>query len=264
MYATVVTIASYGLLWLLLFLVAIQAFSAMVGTILGRRLAGDASQRLEATGLVTSGVLGLTAFVLALTLSFGTTRMSERRAGALEEANAIGTAWLQATALPSPHTARIAAFLEDYAQTRLDFASAGFGSPDIAMLSTRTDGLQSQIWAETTALLANQTDPHTVSLMNAINHVFDMTSSERLSLSSGMPQRLVDLLLLMIVLTGAIVGFQMGLKKQRAPVLVGLLFTVWSGVIVTVLDFGSPRLGNFRTVVEPYTWTIESFGQAPP
>ena len=35
------------------------------------------------------------AFVLALTLSFANTRFSERRAGTLAEANAIGTAWLR-------------------------------------------------------------------------------------------------------------------------------------------------------------------------
>lgn len=264
MYSTVVTIASYGLVWLLLFLVALQAISAMVGIWCGRRLSADAPPRAEATGLVTGGVLGLTAFVLALTLSFGTGRMSERRAGALEEANAISTAWLQATALSDPRTARIAAFLEDYAKTRLDFALAEFRSPDIATLSAKTDGLQSQIWVEMTALLAERTDPHTVSLMNAINHVFDMTASERLSLSSGMPPRLVEILIAMISISAAVAGFQMGLKKQWAPVLVGLLFTVYSAVIVTVLDFGAPRLGGFRTVTEPYVWTIESFGQPPP
>ena len=264
MYPTVLSIASYGLFWLLLFLIAIQAVSALVGIWCGQRLAGDAPPRAEATGLVTGGVLGLTAFILALTLSFGTGRMSERRAGALEEANAIGTAWLQASALPDPRAASIAAILEDYAQTRLDFALADFRSPVIATLSAKTDGLQSQIWAEMTALLAVRTDPHTVSLMNAVNHVFDMTTSERLSLSSGMPPRLVDILIAMICISAAVVGFQMGLKKQWAPVLVGLLFTVYSAVIVTVLDFGAPRLGGFRTVSEPYVWTIESFGQPPP
>jgi hypothetical protein len=263
MNSTVLAIASYGLVWLLLFLVAVQSVSALIGTWFGRRLITEASPRAEATGLVSGGILALTAFVLALTLSFGTGRMSERRTGALEEANAIGTAWLQAGALPDPRASSIAAILEDYAQTRLDFATADFRSPDIATLSTRTDALQAQIWAELTALLAVRTDPHTVSLMNAINHVFDMTTSERLSLSSGLPPRLVDFLVAMICISAAVVGFQMGLKKQWAPVLVGLLFTVWSAVIVVVLDFGAPRLGGFRTVTDPYIWTLESFGQPP-
>ena len=42
------------------------------------------------------------------------------------------------------------------------------------------------------------------------------------------------------------------------------LFTVWSAVIVTVLDFAAPHLGGFRTGTDPYVWTIESFGPPPP
>jgi hypothetical protein len=263
MYSTIVTIAAQGLIWLWLFLIAIQVVSAIVGLRIGLRLAADAQPRAEATGVVTGGILGLTAFVLALTLSFSTGRMSERRTGALEEANAIGTAWLQATALPAPQAARIAALLEDYATTRLQFAKADHSAPELVTLSADTDRLQSQIWGEMTDLLAVRTDPHSVSLMNAINHVFDMTTSERLSLSSGMPQRLVMLLVAMVCISAGIAGFQLGLKRQKALTLIVILFTVWSAVIIVVLDFGAARLGSFRTVTEPYDWTISGFNQAP-
>jgi hypothetical protein len=264
MFSGVLTIAASGLFWLWLFLIAIQVVSVAIGLWAGNRLSTDAPPRAEATGLVSGGILGLTAFVLALTLSLSTGRMAERRTGALEEANAIGTAWLQATALPDPRAANIAGLLEVYAQTRLDFATAPRGAPEIATLTSETDSLQARIWAELTAVLAQRTDHHSVSLMNAINHVFDMTTAERLSLSSGLPPRLVDILVVMICISAGVAGFQMGLKRQRAPVLLGILFMVWSGVVVTVLDFGAPRLGNFRTVTEPYIWTISGFSQPAP
>lgn len=264
MYDVILSIAAQGLFVLWLFLMVVQFGAAGLGALAGKRLASDALPRAEATGLVTGGVLALTAFVLALTLSFGTGRMAERRTGALEEANAIGTAWLQATALADPRAASIATLLEDYAAKRLAFAEAGFRAPELLTLTTETDRLQAQIWAELTRLLADRTDPHSVSLMNAINHVFDMTSSERLSLASGMPQGLVNFLLAMVLISAGIAGFQLALKKQRAFVLVGILFAVWSAVIVTVLDFGAPRLGSYRTVTEPYVWTISSFSQPAP
>jgi hypothetical protein len=261
MYTVIVTIAAQGLFWLWLSLIALQSLAAVTGMMVGRHHAADAPPRAEATGLVTSGVLSLTAFVLALTLSFGTGRMAERRLGALEEANAIGTAWLQASALQDPRGATIAGLLKTYAETRLQFAQANHGAPELPDLSATTDLLQAQIWAEITALLADRDTPHGVSLMNAINHVFDMTTSERLSLSSGMPERLVYLLIAMVSMSAAMAGFQLGLKRQRAPVLVGILIAVWSAVIITVLDFGAPRLGSFRTVTEPYSWTISGFTQ---
>jgi hypothetical protein len=263
MYELVLGIAAQGLFFFWLFLVALQGVASFVGTRIGRVYAKDAPPRAEATGLVTGGILGLTAFVLALTLSFATGRLTERRSGALEEANAIGTAWLQATALPDSRAAAIGSLLEDYAQTRLDYGNADFHSPDIERLAVKTDHLQSQIWAEMTAILAQRTDPHTTSLMNAINHVFDMTTAQRLSLSGGLPRQLINVLIGMVCVSAAMAGFQMGLKKQSAPVLSAVLIMVWSVVVVTVLDFGAPRLGGFRTVTEPYVWTISSFTPPP-
>jgi hypothetical protein len=263
MYELVIGIAAQGLVFFWLFLVVLQAVSSLVGTRMGRFYAKDAPPRAEATGLVTGGILGLTAFVLALTLSFATGRLAERRSGALEEANAIGTAWLQATALPDSRAADIATLLEDYARTRLDYGTADFHSPDIETLSAKTDRLQSQIWAKMTAILAQRTDPHSTSLMNAINHVFDMTTAQRLSLSSGLPPQLINVLIGMVCISAGMAGFQLGLKKQSAPVLSGVLIMVWSVVVVTVLDFGAPRLGSFRTVSEPYVWTISSFAPPP-
>jgi hypothetical protein len=79
-----------------------------------------------------------------------------------------------------------------------------------------------------------------------------------------MPPQLINILIGMVCISSAMAGFQMGLKKQWAPVLIGVLIMVWSVVIVTVLDFGAPRLGSFRTVTEPYVWTISSFSPPPP
>lgn len=263
MFSVMVSIAAAGLFWFWLFLVVIQLAATLAGSLSGQRYAGDAPPRAEATGLVTGGIMALTAFVLALTLSFASGRMAERRTGALQEANAIGTAWLQATALSDPRAAAIASMLETYATKRLDFASADHAAPEIETLSTDTNLLQAQIWAEMTALLAASTTPHTVSLMNSLNNVFDMTTALRLSLSRGIPEPLVMLLVGMVLVSSGIAGFQLGLKRQRAPVLVAVLIMVWSLVIVIVLDLGAPRLGSARTVTDPYLWTISGFSGKP-
>lgn len=50
-------------------------------------------------GILVGGFLALLAFVLELTLSFASERFSDRRNATLNEANAIGTAWLRARAI---------------------------------------------------------------------------------------------------------------------------------------------------------------------
>jgi hypothetical protein len=73
-----------------------------LGYLLGRRNAARGSVPVEGVGVVVGGVLGLLAFVLALTLSFSSARFNDRRDGTLAEANAIGTAWLRAKSMGDP------------------------------------------------------------------------------------------------------------------------------------------------------------------
>src|SRR6516162_5266441 len=83
----------------------------------------------EGVGVVVGGMLSLLAFVLALTLSFANSRFSERVAGTLTEANAIGTAWLRAEAIGHVRGPEIAKLLEEYTQIRREFVSEGRISP---------------------------------------------------------------------------------------------------------------------------------------
>ena len=86
--------------WLLLF--SLQWVAQAIGAWLGRRRVAGGAAPAEGVGVVVGGMLGLLAFVLALTLSFATTRFEERRQGTLMEANALGTAWLRAKAIGHP------------------------------------------------------------------------------------------------------------------------------------------------------------------
>ena len=101
------SLLAFGLLLLLLQLLAHE-----VGYRIGRRQNRNSHVRSETTAIVQGGILGLLAFVLALTLSFASSRFNERRQGTLVEANAIGTAWLRATAIGQPRGEEIARLLE--------------------------------------------------------------------------------------------------------------------------------------------------------
>ena len=80
------SVAVFGLL-----LFAAQMLTREIGYWLGRRHAARYDVQAEAVGVVVGAMLGLLAFVLALTLSFANTRFGERRAGTLGKANAIGS-----------------------------------------------------------------------------------------------------------------------------------------------------------------------------
>lgn len=237
-------------------LVVVMMLVRWIGYRLG---SGRADGTDDGVALLIGGLLGLMSFVLAFNLSTATARLEDRRSAGLAEAQAIGTAWLQAYAIPETQGDAIAGLLEDYIAARQSYAAARVATPDIATSTAETGRLQTAIWAEMSALLAARTDPQTVSLANALTHTFDMTTAQTFSLESSLPARLLWLLLLASLLSIGCLGFFLGLIRKPHLWLSLVLAMIWSGVIALIIDLGVPRVGSVNIDLRPYAWTAEGF-----
>lgn len=260
MQSTLLTLALWNI-WAftgVLFLIGVALFLA--GYFGGRHRMRAGNEPTEGAKLVSGAILALTAFVLALTLSFATNRMQERRDEGKEEANAIGTAWLQAKAIGGPEAERIAALFEEYIVLRRDSLLLDANSPGIAETSAKVGELQTRIWTELTTLIRTRPDPSVVSLMNAVNHAFDMTTAQRLAVNNQMPMQLTYLLLGLVFAGIFVVGLQLGFVGRSHIVLSVVLIALWTYVVVLILDFGNSRAGVFRTSTAAYDMTIAGFG----
>jgi len=240
-----------------LVLFAAQAAARELGFAIGRR-AREKSER-EGVGILVGAILGLMAFVLALTLAFANTRFAERRAGALAEANAIGTAWLRASAIDNPRAAEIARLLAEYTTVRADFVRASLDPAAIAATNARTGTLQTTLWGHATAIARERPDPIVAALMAALNDTFDAATAERFAFSLALPTQLVALLGGMALLAMGALGFQLGLRGNPHRVLAMVLTAVWTLVMVEILDLGAARIGALRTSAAVYDWTLQSF-----
>ena len=240
-------------------LFVMQLAAHEVGYWLGRRRSASRDIPGEGVGVVVGAVLGLLAFVLALTLSFANARFDERRAGTLAEANAIGTAWLRAKAIGQPRGDEIARLLEDYAKARMAYVADDDDAPALAETNRRTGELQSAIWGHASAIVREQADPVRASLMASLNDVFDMTTAERFAFELQLPPQVFWLLIGLTLLGMAMLGYQLGLRGQRVHVLALLLTLTWTVVIVAILDLAWPRFGGIRTSVAAYEWTLQGF-----
>ena len=244
--------------WLVFFL--LQWVAQALGAWLGRRHAEGGAAPAEGVGVVVGGMLGLLAFVLALTLSFATARFEERRQGTLMEANAIGTAWLRAKAIGHPRGAEVAKILEEYTKLRADFIQAPADRDAVRAINDQTAELQNRIWEHVTVIVREKPDPISSSLMAATNEVFDRATAERFAFSQTMPAQMVWLLLGIAVLSIGALGYQLGLRKLSLPILSVLLIGMWTSVIVVILDLSAPRIGSLRSSAAAYYWTLEGFG----
>ena len=71
------------------------------------------------TGMLVGSVLGLLAFLLAVTMSMASDRFDTRRALVLEETNSIGTTYLRAGFLDEPYAGDIRELLREYVPLRI-------------------------------------------------------------------------------------------------------------------------------------------------
>jgi hypothetical protein len=213
----------------------------------------------EHVGVVVAGMLGLLAFVLALTLSYSTSRFNERRQGTLAEANAIGTAWLRANAIGSPEAKEVARLLEQYLEVRENFVRAGLDDVAISKANDATSRLQQAIWGHVTSITRERPDAISGSLMAAVNETFDAGTTERFALGIRLPWQIFWLLVGVMLLSMASLGYQFGLKKKPVRIPILLLTVIWTTVIVNILDLASARVGNFRTDIRAYEWTRQGF-----
>ncbi|MHB2168525.1 bestrophin-like domain [Alsobacter sp. R-9] len=247
---------------LMLFLVQIAARE--IGYRIGQDHRSRTKAEPEGVGVLVGSMLGLLAFVLALTLSFATSRYDERQSGTLKEANAIGTAWLRAGTIDSPHAKEIAVLLVEYTKLRTEFVQAPAHRPTLDVLSDRTGQLQTRLWSHASALAREKPDPVTALLIAALNDTFDASTGERFAFEKRLPLPLFWLLIGMAIISMAALGYQLGIRGTPLRLLSILLTGMWTLVITDILDLASARLGDIRTAAHVYEWTLQGFEQGLP
>ncbi len=257
--AVLTAIAEWSLVGFGVLLLLLQIVAHEVGFRIGSWHKGKAEGRSESAAVVVGSVLGLFAFVLALTLSFSSSRFNERRQGTLNEANAIGTAWLRAAALGQPRGDAIAHLLEQYTQARLDFVRAGDDAERLAQLNQQTSKLQSAIWGHAAAIIREHPGVMATWLASSLNDAFDASTDERFGFALKLPRQIFWLIVGLSVLSMGVVGYQLGLKGGTSRLMILLLALVWTVVIVEILDLAAARFGNFRTDPVAYEWALQGF-----
>lgn len=193
---------------------------------------------------VSFGLLGL---LLAFTFSGAATRLDVRRAQIVEEANAIGTAWLRLDVLPADAQPRVRDALRRYTDHRIAvyraFSQSGI---DVARAEfARSTALQHDVW--TSAVAATRDVPSSwVVLFPALNAMFDIATT-RLAAAEMHPPTIVYVVLALISLVCAfLVGYEMGASDAPSRAHIIVLAFVLSFTLYVILDFEYPRLGVIR------------------
>jgi len=219
-----------------------------VGRRLGvRRLARDPEGAKAGTGAIDGAVFGLMGLLIAFTFSGAAARFDARRTMMVEEANAIGTAWLRLDLLPTAAQPPLRDKFRQYLDARL----AAFRKiPDFAAVKAELDratALQSEIWTQAIAACRDSgSQPATMLLLPALNQMFDVAASRTTGIFMH-PPMIIYVMLGMLLLAGSLLaGYGMGVGKIRDWFHALAFVVVMTLAVYVIIDFEFPRVGMIR------------------
>ena len=229
---------------------------------LRRRLAPEheEAEHSQESYLIGS-MLGLLALLLAFSFAMAVDRYEERRHLVIQEANAIGTAYLRSQLLDQPHRARLSGLLVQYTDNRIALGSAG--RDEVVSRLAANDKLLTEIWA---AVTAARDSAHAYGISTPIlmtfNEVIDLDTERKVARLVRVPVPVLLLLYSFLNMTAGVLGFV--LEGRRAWLGAFVLFVLLSLYVSIIADLNRPASGNIRESQEPMLMLRQALKAQPP
>lgn len=212
------------------------ALAAALGTWLRARWRrkGDAEESSR-EGYVVSAMLGLLALLMGFTFSLAIERFETRRVLVMQDANAIGTAYLRTQLLSEPHRARLSKLLVTYTDNLI--ALAKLPKAEVGKHLTADDTLLNDIWAATAAAFDSMESlDFSSSYVESINTVIDLDASRRAARQAHVPPEVLIVLTVYLIGTAGVLGYALGFGHTRFAEAFLLLLLSMSLVLIIDLD----------------------------
>ena len=217
-----------------------------LGTYRRRRSEGEDKPPV---GEMVAATLALLAFILAFTFGLAGSWFDVRRGLVIDEANAIGTAYLRAGMLPEPHRSDVRNLLREYVDVRLEATQPGKLGESIR----RSEELHARLWAHATAVAEKQPNSVVVGLFIwSLNEVIDL-HAERLELGprTRLPGTIWLTLYLVAVLGMCVIGYHAGLAGSGRSLAMLAVVLAFSAVMTLIADLDRPQEGLLRVSPQP-------------
>lgn len=229
----------------LLVAVAVLLVATEIGFRIGRRSAGAATEgRQGQAGVLIGALLALLGLLLAFSFSIVESRFAARKSLVLEEANAIGTAYLRAQTVPDPQGPRLEELLREYVQTRTQIRT----SAELERALRASEVLHRGLWKEATETAKAHPDSEVVALFLAsLNEVIDLHESRvTVALYQRLPRPILWTLYVVSILSMGLLGYGAGIGRWRSPFATVALTISVASVIVLIVELDRPGGRLFR------------------
>ena len=194
---------------------------------------------------IQASTLGILALLLAFTFSLSLQRFEVRSDAVVDEANAIGTAYLRAQLLPVALRDDVRRLVRDYVDLRVRAGTVATNEEDrLDELLGRAARIQDALWERARRSAEIEPNPVTSGLfIQSLNEMIDSFGRRDAAINRHVPEVVLLLLLGTFVMTVAIVGFGAGIVGQRPSWVSFAMVALIVLLVFVILDLDRPRRG---------------------
>ena len=240
--------------WLIALLLFVGCLAAAEISFFGARRwkKGGSTLKKEHIKAIQTTVAALLGLLLAFSVSMAVDRYENRKASVVDEANAIGTAYLRVTLLPEPQRGEAEQAFKSYLDLRLELARPDWFTAAGAELRARQSELQREIWK--LGVSASQVDPRAVTTglyVQAANEMIDSAGRRDAGLRNHVPESVLYMIFAVCLVTVGTIGFFSGLEGARSLIATVLICVILAAVVFVIMDFDRPYRGILKVGQQP-------------
>jgi hypothetical protein len=218
------------------------------GRRIGRwRAAGDPQGARAEVGVMDGAVFALLGLMVAFTFSGAVSRWDTRRQLVVEEANAIGTAYLRLAVLPPEAQPELREKFRQYVDARLAVYRT---LPDVSAAKAelaRAATLQGEIWAQAVAATRSEGfQPARILALPALNAMIDITNTRTVAAQTHPPTIIYAMLIVLMLVSSLLAGHGMAEGRGWNWVHMAAFAATMALALYVILDLEFPRLGFIR------------------
>lgn len=235
--------------------------AATIGSWFGDRELKRSDGEIKVQSAAAVGAaLGLLAFMLAITFSITNSRFDERRHLLLQEANAIGTAYLRTDILKVEEKRLAQCLLIDYVANRLQFFDAidADNAQTFSLLRRQSEDMQDALWKIGISAAERNPSPPSALFLSALNELIDVHQARiSVGVQYRMPGAFWTTLYSLVGITMLLAGYDERVSGARRSYIVTLpIAAAFSLVLTLVVMLDRPQ--SLRSVNPLPLYDIQS------
>jgi hypothetical protein len=197
---------------------------------------------------IQTSVLGLISFLLGFTFSISIHHFDERSLAMKEEANAIGTTYLRAYALPETTKEQTLSTLRKYTDVRIKTAALPVTDTQTREpLLVEANMLRTKLWdLSMTSVKADDRITTSGLYVQALNNLIDSYGTRDEAIARHIPPLIMLLLVIAIIFSASLIGYTSGISMHRPSKIAVLYLSAVVMLTYVLIDLDKPRQGIIK------------------